>query len=729
MPFLVEDSWLNSQATTSDIAELDGCAVAIDATYWLNLILDTPPAHEPLLSALGGLTGIEAHINENLDQWEKNRIVPFFIFDGQSVAGQDQVSLARRRAANKKTDEAWGLYSQSQAEQAVATFGANPGAFCVRNLFPLLLSILKHRRLHFLVPPYNACAQLAYFELIDSDQCAGVMGPQDLLLYPIKDSVIRSFDWEAKTVTALSKKKAMRTLGADEAMFIDALLMSGTSFLPPFPPLLDPSIYQNSFTIMDAMNMLRTSDKSVATIVTSFNETVQAQDPNWLDKYRKARMAVHHFIYIAENGEVRLNDFDRLTKDNHEYLGLQLPAELFHYLNTGLIGARNLNCITHGQAVVQPTLYGGVSSEYKKLVTEKILPLKEQALSLIIPRVHRGIGHKDIVMRVWYDPKFAQTINYRTTQPPPSQKVATWDVKESDLRRFFPADFAGPVSLEVLALASSDFAELTIAKERFVKGIDSMEMVTSVAIWRYLHLRGYVNDDHKLTKWGNAMATTLLALKDADENRAVPGVDEAALLAFELIRLGVLNAHARDDVPGMPHNGTDEDKLSLTLISQCATLLKLRHQVYGYTGPLNKSLLAFRALSSTVREAERDLIEAIVASMFMYGQCKRERDDYLEISQRLPFLHEPDIGLGIAIRTFFDDDEAGDSKKQRADRLREFPRTYVPFAEALSDDFRLCVDFFSALNQGLQTLDIKELQETDKAAWAKAQAYLDARPF
>ena len=96
---------------------------------------------------------------------------------------------------------------------------------------------------------------------------------------------------------------------------------------------------------------------------------------------------------------------------------------------------------------------------------------------------------------------------------------------------------------------------------------------------------------------------------------------------------------------------------------------------------------------------------------------------------RLPFLQEPDIGLGIAMRTFFDDDEASDSKEARAKRLDEFPKTFVPYAEALADDMRLCVDFIGAVNQGLQTLDSKEFPVADKAAWTKAQEYLDARPF
>lgn len=125
--------------STTDASTLEDCCIAVDATYYLNLLLDNPPSHEPLLSALGGLTGIEAHINDSLDQWSKNRIVPFFIFDGQSITGQDQVSLARRRSANQKTDDAWKLYSQSQADQAVATFGANPGE--CRATHPCLLAV------------------------------------------------------------------------------------------------------------------------------------------------------------------------------------------------------------------------------------------------------------------------------------------------------------------------------------------------------------------------------------------------------------------------------------------------------------------------------------------------------------------------------------------------------------------------------------------------------------
>lgn len=160
------------------MSELEDCAVGVDAAYYLASLLDQAPAHEPLLSALGGLTSIEARINENLDFWKANKIIPFFVFDGQSVAGQDEVALKRGRNANHKTDEAWKLYSQNSGDEAVAAFGANPGslqsaralkprltrtigAFRLQNIFPLLQAILKKRSLHFLVAPYNASAQVS----------------------------------------------------------------------------------------------------------------------------------------------------------------------------------------------------------------------------------------------------------------------------------------------------------------------------------------------------------------------------------------------------------------------------------------------------------------------------------------------------------------------------------------------------------------------------------------
>jgi hypothetical protein len=523
---------------------------------------------------------------------------------------------------------------------------------------------------------------MAYFEMCDSDQCAGVMGSAELLVYPIRDCVIRTIEWESKTVYAVSKKQLLKTLNVSESLFIDSFLMTGTSFLPPFPPLADQSIIKNQpYTVSDAVNMLRTAEKSVTIVCTSFHDILKTQDPNWLDKYRKARMTVDHFIYISENGEIKVHDYEHLTKDNHEYLGLQLPAELFHYLNTGLIGPRILSWITHGQLQVLPTLDGVASDEYKKLVTTQSVRIKEAALSLLIPRLHRGIGYKNITMRVWYDRDYSYTVwDRHEAKASFGPQVASWSIREAAFTAHFPQFVHGSILSEVLALKTPAFVSSTLSSQNQpLKSVVSADVIKSICLWRFLHIRGYVNDQHELTNWGSALAVALSALEPTVKQYPdFPHLYESVLVAFELIRFELLNARNKhEELRGLPLNGNEDDQSSLLLISRCATLLKLRHEANGYTGPLSKNLLAFRSLVSEVRSADRDLVEAILASMFMYAQAKRNRNDSWELSHQYVVPYRPHDVLCIGCANRLTDFPSSTTQMSRLESLSR--RTLMTF--------------------------------------------------
>ena len=47
------------------------------------------------------------------------------MFDGQVLAGQNDITVMRGRQANEKTDQAWELYFNGRAEEAVSGFGQN----------------------------------------------------------------------------------------------------------------------------------------------------------------------------------------------------------------------------------------------------------------------------------------------------------------------------------------------------------------------------------------------------------------------------------------------------------------------------------------------------------------------------------------------------------------------------------------------------------------------------
>ncbi|KAB5575821.1 nuclease-like protein [Coniochaeta sp. 2T2.1] len=741
MPSLREDQWINDQAVSWPVSEIKDCAIAIDATYYIQdqIHVDADASNEPLYPALGGIFGFAKRVEQDLDQWAAHGVTPFFVFDGQVLVGQDEISRKKGLAAIEQTNTAWELYFSNNANEAVASFGRNIGAVRPEEtLYHALQRILRKRKLHFLVAPSSAAAQIAYLDMIDSDQCAGIMGSQELFLYPINDCVLRSINWESKTVTAISKKHLLKALKVtDESFFVDALLAGGTSFLAPFPALLPSAsgiTKGRTPSVLNTMNLLRATDKSVAVANSSFNDIVQEHDPQWLDKFQKARMAINHFIYIAETGEVKVNDPDHLTGDSHEYLGLMLPFELFHYLNTGLISPRILSWFTHLQVVVLPTTDGFESEEYKRLVETQTRGIKEHALAILLPALHRAIQHKDMTLKLWYKPETDEPdkiTRHRSLQDSAKERNTKWTVKEAAVKEHIPQFSAGSILSELSALKNAEFVKSTHTKQK-AKGIDSADSIVSLTLWRFLHHREYVNDTHTLTKWGKALATAMETMKPTVEaNPDLPtSLNEQLLVAFELIRFDILNGrNMHAELQGLPMHGNDEEKASLVLISRCATLLQVRHQPTGYTGPLSKSFLHFRSLASEVRSADRSLTEACLASSFLHAQSKRERDDLWEISHRLPFVDDPDVALGIAVKTYFDDvnNKPGQTKAEKDQLKAGFANVYLPMSDDFQGDLEIACAFFDALYAGVQTLDAEEMPRQKRAEWDAAAAFLAAR--
>lgn len=120
-----DDFFISGLAASHDSSQLKGNVVAVDATYYLRLLLER--SHEPLIPAVGGPLALEDCIEVDLNKWKANDCTPFFVFDGCPVKGQDELSLELGRAANIGTNAAWELYNNAQAQPAVETFGLHSG--------------------------------------------------------------------------------------------------------------------------------------------------------------------------------------------------------------------------------------------------------------------------------------------------------------------------------------------------------------------------------------------------------------------------------------------------------------------------------------------------------------------------------------------------------------------------------------------------------------------------
>jgi hypothetical protein len=107
-------------------AELENAHIGVEATAYLQHMIEEPPAIEPLLAALGGEPiALRQHIDRELDNWKANGMTPLFVFEGQSVVGSDDVALAHAAEALRKTNRAWELYSDNEPGEAVKTFGSS----------------------------------------------------------------------------------------------------------------------------------------------------------------------------------------------------------------------------------------------------------------------------------------------------------------------------------------------------------------------------------------------------------------------------------------------------------------------------------------------------------------------------------------------------------------------------------------------------------------------------
>jgi hypothetical protein len=160
-------------------------------------------------------------------------------------------------------------------------------------------------------------------------------------------------------------------------------------------------------------------------------------------------------------------------------------------------------------------------------------------------------------------------------------------------------------------------------------------------IFRFLHVRGYIDDQHNLTTWGKALAA---ALAIADEEHTVVGI--------EMLRLGIFTGNFATGTPvsksGEKHGcralaltNTDDitdkqhdQKVNTNLISKVSCLGRIRHKPVGFVGPLDQQLLTFAEKITAVRVALRDLLEAVMTSIFLHGDADRKREDWIPLVQR-----------------------------------------------------------------------------------------------
>ncbi|KAL9073520.1 MAG: hypothetical protein Q9157_004725 [Trypethelium eluteriae] len=620
------DDFATPLSEVAPLSELDGAVVAIEASHYLGRLLMNPSSKEPLLAALGGLPfTMRTTVQNEIAAFRDANIKPIFVFDGLDVSKTKAVFQQADEAVRANTT-AWSLYNQHQAENAVTAFGESC-AVTAESFYRYFQLLLQELGVEFQIAPYSALAQvstlygsqwrlltpqkLAYLEQRGTDFVDAVSGSHELLLFDV-DKVITRLDPQQGDFMWLTRRACLEGLGnVPSDVFVDACMLSGSAFLPTLPQL-EANNSRKPTKIKAALDLMNSFGRSGINVCLHYQDDPQFRQMDYLDRYRRSRLAVKHHAILTKDGKIELFDQTSAPGDSHEFIGQRLPDEVYFYMSKGLVGPRVLNWRTIGEIAQGPPLDNGDSNDYQRFVRSQIIPLRVSALSALSHYLHRVYVHKDVMLRVWFDRNNTNPLIMRDAADP-KPVLAGWNVKSallnSRLDQLNGRGVSGAIGVAVESLTDPAFAKQTNVTKDVSNLLQSKDEIVYNTMWRFLHLRGYINDEHGLTAWGKALERGLnVAGSDIE-------IQEAVFVAVELLRLELL------------------------------------HQHYMFTG----HLLGFHSMVTTMRQALRDLEEMCLLTLFMGGDAERDRDDLAEISLGLPFLTDNDCGLGIAVKSYLDE--------------------------------------------------------------------------
>ncbi|KAJ7261993.1 XPG I-region protein [Mycena rebaudengoi] len=667
---------------TLPLSVLSDSRLGIDASYYLQGLLDSPSSREPLLAATGGLPlALTQRIEADLRALEKLRIKPVFVFPGLTPnrrGKQNQNQPQDHTDACRDRRDAWSKYEAGMEDAATRLFEGRAG-FAQWDLWRMVLRIFRHRNVEFMVAPYVAWAQLVYLQRHPKQYIHAIYGPTDALLYPGVDKLVTALELSANTFTYTSKRALLAELALTEDQFLDVALLVGTAHSLPFPPT------QHEHAFKATVDMVKYY-KSGFAAVSAFSEHPGVKGSGYVEGYARGRSMVRYSLVLSAEGVVvplpiavpvsmggnnngPNNNGGQMVQahptaadiptDLHEIFTHRLPDEIFFYLSRGLLGPQALVWLTSGQIAEAPPLDNGETTEYKRFVKEVVTDgqtgPRATALALLSSVCHAFWGSRKVGGFFWFEqpgPHAQKAVQHNAPQTVQlAERVAGWNVGyavvEEELRRQNSStiDFAlclGATSSERLAARTKGKAGGT--------PLEKKDEVVANVIWRFLELRGFLLNTHTHSPLARAMYAAVKHAKVNDK------FQDPLYLFLELVRAGVMHGHLWSGraFSGGPSFGTDAEKASMLLVMRVLSIVPLNFKPVPWSAPLSRELLVFNSFVRSLTRALRTLLEVASLNMLLRNDARRARDDLLDIALSLPFQTEVNTGFGVLAKVYLD---------------------------------------------------------------------------
>ncbi|KAG6853230.1 hypothetical protein C0991_005857 [Blastosporella zonata] len=660
---------------TLPLSVLSDSRLGIDASYYLQLLIDKPPSREPLLAATGGLPlALTQRIESDLRALEKLRIKPVFVFPGLIPNKRwKQNNYQEHTDACRDRNAAWAKYENGEEDAASKLFEGR-SSFAQWDLWRMVLRIFRHRNVEFMIAPYVAWAQLIYLQRHPKSYIHAIFGPTDTLLYPGVDKLITSLDLTSPSpsFTFTSKRSFLQELSVSDDQFLDIGILVGFDHSMPFPP----TVHEQA--LKATVDMVRYY-KSGHAAVSMFVDHPAVKTIQYADHYARTRSMIKYSLILSSEGSVQPlplalggpahghpNHHNHPTasdipQDLHDIFTNRLPDEIYFYLSRGLLSPQALVWLTTGQIVENPPLDNGETTEYKRFVKEVITDgqtgPRATALALISSVSQSFWGNRKVQGYFWFEqpsPHAQKAIQHNSTQTAQlAERVTGWNVPyaivEEELRRQNSStiDFA----LCLGATASERYAARTKNKASPSQApLDKKDEVVANVIWRFFELRGFLLNTHTHSPLARAMYVSIKQARVNDK------FQDPLYLFLELVRAGVMHGHLWSGraFSGGPSFGTDDEKSCMLLVMRVLSIVPLNFKAQEWSAPLSRELLVFNSFVRSLTRALRTLLEVTSLNMLLRHDARRARDDYLDITLSLPFQTEVNTGFGVLAKVYLD---------------------------------------------------------------------------
>lgn len=145
-----------------------------------------------------------------------------------------------------------------------------------------------------------------------------------------------------------------------------------------------------------------------------------------------------------------------------------------------------------------------------------------------------------------------------------------------------------------------------------------------------------------------------------------------------------------------------------------------------WSGPLNRDLLVFNSFVKALNRSYRNLCEMLTLSLFLNGIVKKERNDYFQITDSLPYLADPNVALGLVCKYYLERIVEGQSAVEALSMTEKAFPTCISAKSDLEKGF----EFWHQLFQAVQTLEkAKSITPTTFDMFSGANEWLNKSKF